>query len=408
MNNQRLMRLVMAFFAVLITARGAFVADGDGAKKAAESVNAFAFDMYSELANDNGNLFISPYSIASAMAMLYAGTSGEAEREVGGVMRYPEGLHPAMRELRNALEKGGTGELSVANAIWPDSGLKLLPAYLGIIRNYYGGKVTQFDYRKKWRDAEDAINRWTAENTRGMIKKVFEPDALKPEPVPGGEEVTSLVLTNAVYFFSKWIMPFEKKRTADGIFFGATKRGETKFMEQTNLFPYFETEDFQLLEMPYEKERRSFVVLLPRKRDGIKSLEAALTAGKFADWRASAKRNRDVYVYIPKFELEWEKELVPVFESLGLKRIFEPSADNFKKLTEAQDEMRVSRIIHKTKITLDEEKTEAAAVTAVVVMGIKSAPPEPYEFRADHPFVFFITDNATGAILFMGRFSDPM
>jgi serpin B len=405
MNNQQLVRLILAFLAVLITAGGAFAADGAaaGAKKAAESVNAFAFDMYAELASGEGNLFMSPYSVSSAMAMLYAGTSGEAEREVRDVLRYPEGLHPAMKELRDALEEDGNGELSVANAIWPDLGFKLLPAYLEIVRNYYGGEVTQFDFSNEWRDAEDAINKWTAEHTRDMIQSIFRRDDLMPR----GRDVTSLVLTNAVYFFSKWKEPFQKDLTSDGIFFGATER-ETKFMRQMNSFPYFETEDVQLLEMPYEDGRRSFVALLPKERGDIKSLEAALTAGKFAEWRASARRNK-VDVYIPKFELEWEKDLVPIFKSLGLESIFESSRDNYKNMTETSDEMRVSRIIHKTKITLDEEKTEAAAVTAIGIIRTTSIRPvsPPYEFHADHPFVFFIADNSTGAILFMGRFSDP-
>ena len=405
MNNHYLVRLVLAFCVVLITAGVAFAVDGDfsGAEKAAESVNAFTFDMYAELADEDGNLFISPYSISSAMAMLYAGTSGEAEREVRDVMHYPEGLHPAMRELRDILGEGGMGELSVANAIWPDSGLKLLSAYLGIIRDYYCGEVTQFDYVKKWRDAEDVINEWTAERTRGMIKSIFERDVLKP----AGNETTSLVLTNAVYFFSKWEEPFEKKLTSDGVFFGATER-ETKFMRQVNSFPYFETEDFQLLEMPYEDGRRSFVVLLPREKDGIKSLEMALTAGKYAEWMRSTDYDK-VNVYLPKFELEWGKDLAPVFKSLGLKSIFESNRENFENLTVTKELMRVSCIIHKTKITLDEEKTEAAAVTAVIMPTATAIEPvsRPYEFRADHPFVFFIADNSTGTILFMGRFSEP-
>ena len=405
MNNQQIMRLILTFFLILIPARGAFAAEetAAGAKSAAESVNAFAFDMYAELANSEGNLFISPYSISSAMAMLYAGTSGEAEHEFRGVMHYPEEIHPGMSELLNSLEADGTGELSVANAIWPHSGLRLLPSYVSVISDYYGGEATQFDYENNWRDAEDAINDWTAQNTRDMIKSLFRRDDLAPR----GREVTSLVLTNAVYFFSEWRQPFDKDRTFDSIFYGAAE-SETEFMNQLNSFPYFETEDFQLLEMPYEGGHRSFIAVLPRERGGIKSLETALTAGNFADWRASARRGR-VDVYIPKFELEWEKELAPVFASLGLKNIFELSRYYFRNMTDSNDEMRVSRIIHKTRITLDEEKTEAAAVTGIGMVGVTSVQPvlEPYEFRADHPFVFFIADNSTGAILFMGRYSEP-
>ena len=405
MNNQQMARLFLIILMTLITAGVTFAADGAPAenKTAAESVNAFAFDMYAELANGDGNLFFSPYSVSSAMAMLYAGTSGEAEREVRGVMRYPEEIHPAMRELRIGLDADGAGGLSTANAIWPDSGIKLKPSYLEIIKDNYGGEVTQFDYANNWRDAEDAINKWTAEHTRDMIKRIFQRDDLMPQ----GREVTSIVLTNAVYFFSKWKEPFEKDLTTDGVFFGASEC-DTKFMSQENSFPYFETESFQLLEMPYADGRRSFIAVLPRERDGIKSLEEDLSAGKFTDWRAGARLEK-ADVYIPKFELEWERELAPVFKSLGLESIFESSRDNFSNLTETRDEMRVSRIIHKTKITLDEEKTEAAAVTAVTVVGTTAVMPVSplYEFRADHPFVFFIADNPTGAILFMGRFSEP-
>ena len=405
MNNQQVMRTVMIFVIVFFTAKAALASETaePGFKPAAESVNSFAFDMYAGLSKEDGNIFFSPYSISSAMAMLFAGTSGEAEREAREVMRYQEDIHPSMSELRNELEAGAEGELSVANAIWPDIEFELLPSYLSIIGDYYGGEVTQFDFRLKWRDAEDAINMWTAERTRGMIEDLFQRDDL----MPNGPDVTSLVLTNAVYFFSKWKEPFEKEDTSSGAFFGETEQ-ETEFMTQTNTFPYFETEDFQLLEMPYEDGRRSFVALLPREQGGIKSLEASLAAGDFAGWRERAPRER-VRVYIPKFELEWEMELAPVFKSMGLQSIFERSRDNFKNMTNIQDELCVSRIIHKTKITLDEEKTEAAAVTGIAITRTTAAfpPREPYEFRADHPFIFFIADNQTGAILFMGRFSEP-
>jgi serpin B len=400
--NKWLLWLIMMFPVAFMPVCPAFADDAE--KSAAKSVNAFAFDMYRNLIkSENGNIFFSPYSISSAMAMLYAGTSDEAKREIHAVMRYPDDTHLAMRELREILDEGASGDLSIANAIWPDSRLELLPSYVNTIKENYGGEVTQFDYLSKWREAENAINSWTDLRTRGMIKNIIPQGSLQPK----GEMATSLVLTNAVYFFSEWFHTFNKNSTRDEVFYG-TSEEKTKLMRQTNSFPYFETEDFQMISLPYKSGKRSLVVVLPRRRDGIKQLEESITSENFSDWRTSSAREQ-VTVYLPKLEMEWNTDLSERFQSMGLENIFKFSVNNYKNLTsDRKYPMCVSQIFHKAHVIIDEEGTEAAAVTAIIMAGTTSMPPSrTYEFRADHPFIFFIADNATGAILFMGRYNKP-
>ena len=394
MNWTKLICLILAPLAMTMPARQSFASD------AAVAVNGFAFGMYSELSSGSGNIFFSPYSVSSAMAMLYAGASGEAEREIRSVMGYPEAAHRAIRGLREILEAGG--DLAVANAIWPDAGFAPLPSYVATIREYYGGDVTQFDYRTEWREAEDAINRWTDIKTEGMIKRVLDRGALKPQD----DTETAIVLTNAVYFFSRWRYPFPAKDTAEGTFFGGAEKN-MEFMTQINRFPYYETELFQLVTIPYESGKFSMTVVLPKERDGINSLESGMTFGKFLEWRASS-RVESVNIRLPKFELEWEKDLADDFKALGLRSAFSLSRDNYSNMTaDRTHTLKVSRIIHKARARVSESGTEASAVTAIGMVRVTAALNPPKEFNADHPFIFFITNDDAETILFMGRCVNP-
>ncbi|MDR1966609.1 MAG: hypothetical protein LBQ36_07845, partial [Synergistaceae bacterium] len=192
---------VTVFLAV--PAMAADGAEGAGAEEASGAVNLFAFDLYKTLASERENVFFSPYSVSSAMAMLYAGASGDAERELRGVMRYADGIHESMGALNSAIADGAPATVLVANAVWPDLTTELTPSYLRTVREHYGVDVTRLDFRTKWLTAEDAINKWVDEKTKGEIKSLFERNSLAPK----GDLFTAIVLANAVYFKSDWHKP---------------------------------------------------------------------------------------------------------------------------------------------------------------------------------------------------------
>jgi serpin B len=381
--------------------------DVTGMEKSSEAVNSFAFELYKELSPGKGNVFCSPYSISSAMALLYAGTAGDALREVGEVLRFDGDIHQSMSELKRSLENsGGNAEISVANALWPDISMKLLPSYVDTVKKYYGAENRQLDFKTNWRKAENTINKWVNDKTKGEIKSLFERDSL----APAGDLVTALVLTNAIYFKSDWLLPFNEKRTTEEPFYGALSEETVKMMSRTDYFDYFGADEFQMIRLPYEGKKFSMTVILPKEGVDLNALTENLSLAKYREYSGEMRRQK-ISVFFPKFELDMKYELVGVFKKMGLRSVFEPNSDNFSNLgvTDSGYPLYVSRIVHKAKVKVDETGTVAAAATGVAVVMATSAGPgrEPPVFRADRPFAFFITDDTTGAILFLGRYSQP-
>jgi serpin B len=391
----------------------------DAAKSASQSVNAFAFDMYRVLAgNGMGDVFFSPYSISAAMAMLYAGATGEAEEEIRDVMRYAPDVHDSANSLRNVLDATALNapvELLVANAVWPSNKMKLLDEYRQTVKKYYDAELTELDYAEKWREAEDTINRWTEERTRGVIKELIPRDLL----IPGasGEAETAFVITNAIYFKSGWKHKFPVSDTKDMPFYkcGGKNPVNVKMMRQRiGEISYFDSPEFQMLRLPYGAINYSMVVILPKdgktgwvKSTELSSLESGLTYEKFAEYLSQMK-NVTVNLYLPKFEAGQNLDVVKNFQHLGLKAIFEYRPDTLDGMHEKDGRLyRVTNILHKTHVSVDEIGTEAAAATAIIGWSFIGAFefPETVEFRADHPFMFFIMNR--GTILFMGRYAGP-
>ncbi|MEN6450681.1 MAG: serpin family protein, partial [Thermoguttaceae bacterium] len=218
--------------------------------------------------------------------------------------------------------------------------------------------------------------------------------------------MTRLVLTNAIYFKGSWLKPFDKKLTQDEDFnVSAERKVKMKLMHQKTSFGYAETETLQTLEMPYAGRGLSMVVLLPKKVDGLSELEKSLSADML-DSIVSNLRNREVITAIPRFKLETSFQMNPTLRALGMKLAFSPEAD-FSGMS-TQEKFYVSDVIHKAFVDVNEEGTEAAAATGVMVRATALRHPEPTPvFRADHPFLFLIRDLRSGAILFMGRMTDP-
>lgn len=364
--------------------------------------NAFAFDLYSKLRAADGDVVFSPYSVSSALAMTWAGARGETEKEMAATLHFglgQEKLHPAMAALTKDLNKrGGEGkyELAVANKLWGQTGMKLLEPFLDITEECYGAGFEETDFAAGPEKARKAINDWCEKMTRGKIR----------EPVPQGaiSGATRLVLANAIYFKGMWASRFDKANTRDRTFtLGSGAEIETPTMWQKEEFRYGKFEDMSALEMDYVGEDLSMVILLPDKHGGLADLEDKLNVANLDKWLGGMHKTK-VDVTLPRFKIEYGEELSKVLSEMGMPSAFDSGAD-FSGMTGGRD-LFISKVIHKAMIDVNEEGTEAAAVT-VVVMEKTAAKPMNIEFHADHPFVYMIRDKKTGGILFMGRLTDP-
>jgi serpin B len=390
------------------------------APKAAAAVDSTAFfaDLYAKVADGQaGNLFFSPTSIDTALAMTYAGAKGQTATQMATALHYPgttEEVNAAfamlLKTLNNPPEvatwddkgqpiKKPAYQLVVANALWGQQGYPFQPAFTDLVQKSYGAGLNSVDYRQAER-ARTTINDWVAKQTKDKIKDLIGPGVLTP--------ATRLVLTNAIYFKSNWADRFQKEATEDGPFkLSADKSVDVPMMHQTHAFGYLEKDDLQLLELPYTQGELSMVILLPKKIEGVAGLEKSLTAENLRAWFKDAK-SESVEVTLPKFTFSGELGLASTLQAMGMKDAFDPGKADFSGMTSAE-RFVISAVIHKAFVAVDEEGTEAAAATAVVMksLAMRSWPQEPKIFKADHPFVFLIRHNATGEILFAGRLANP-
>ncbi len=377
------------------------------AKDKAEVVreaNAFAFDLYARLKDEKDqrgkNIFCSPFSISSALAMTYAGAMGNTAAEMAKVMHFDlkeQQLHPAFADLTDNLNRRGRKgafKLAVANRLWGQKQYGFLPGFLHLNRLYYGAGVERLDFVKDPDGSRKIINAWVEKQTQDKIK-----DLLKP---PHITRDTRLVLTNAIYFKGDWARQFDKKRTYDVRFqVSADKKVKAPLMNQTARFPYMQGAGFQALELAYKGDELAMVVLLPARKSNLAALEKKLNAKSLNAWLGKL-REQKVIVGLPRFKVTWDLDLKKTLISMGMIDAF--GAADFSGMTGTRD-LFISAVVHKAFVAVDEEGTEAAAATAVV-MGRTSLPRYPV-FRADRPFVFLIRDRKTGSILFLGRVVNP-
>ncbi|HSW00737.1 MAG TPA: serpin family protein [Sedimentisphaerales bacterium] len=379
---------------------------------------AFALELYKQLRAGEGNLFFSPYSISTALAMTYAGAREDTAREMAETLRFsmaPERPHPAFAELQaglNKVQEGGVIKLSVANSLWPQQGHSFLDEYLSLVEKYYGVSITSLDYSTDAaREASrQTINRWVAVKTQDKIRELLQPG--RPS------ELTRLILTNAIYFDARWLSEFDPERTRPGAFYFSVGRSiSVPMMHQTEVFRYGVDSSVQILELPYRKDERSLpfffdpneglsmLILLPARVEGLSQLEQRLTVENLTRWRSQLKE-QSVVVSMPRFRMTWKAEMKGVLQRMGMEKAFQWPGANFAGLDGDPNWFYIGQVIHKAYVDVNERGTEAAAATAVEMM-MMGMPPKPPEFRADHPFLFLIQDNRTGSILFLGRVVDP-
>jgi serpin B len=369
--------------------------------------NLFAFDAYGRLRETkDGNLFFSPFSISTALAMTYAGAAGETAAEMSDALRFDpdqENFHPSYGALVASLDRGealGGYRLSVANRLWGQTGYSFLDEFLSVCDEHYGAGFEGLDFLADPDGSRETINAWVEDMTEEKIKDLLPPGSVNA--------LTRLILTNAIYFKGDWASRFDDADTFEGDFVkedGSVVR--TPMMAQTEVFGYSRAGDFAMLELKYEGGDLSMLVLLPDSADGLGTLEENLDYGTLQSRRAMIVEE-EIEVYLPKFEFTTGFSVKGILRDLGMSAAFEPpgagEGADFTGITEAR-ELYVTDVIHKAYVKVNEEGTEAAAATGVVVGGT-SAPEHPV-FRADHPFLFLIRDNVTGSILFMGRVVDP-
>ncbi len=381
--------------------------------------NNFAIRLYQKLrkAKQNENLFFSPYSISTALAMTYAGARGKTETQMAEVLGFPTSLpeqahipaksgpvlndtefHSAfgaiIKDLNQRGEKGAY-ELVIANALWGQTGYGFLEEFLSSVKTNYGGHLNEVDFSAAAEAARKTINTWVEEKTKDKIKELIKKGVL--------DRLTRLVLTNAIYFKGNWASKFKGENTKDAPFtLPSGKKVDVPMMNQKADFGYMETDTFQALELSYVDDELSMIIFLPGQNHSLANLEQSLTIDNLSKWLAEV-RKREVTVFIPKFKMTSQFGLADVLKSMGMTDAFSTRAD-FSGMTGKKD-FYISAVIHKAYVDVNEEGTEAAAATAVVMK--TTAVMRPLVFRADRPFLFLIRDNVTGSILFIGRVTNP-
>jgi serpin B len=394
-------------------------AQGADTKVAVDAVNGLSVDLYKKLASqEKGNLFFSPYSISDALAMTYGGARGATAAEMAKTLYFPAEqltLHKSFSEFNNnleAIQKKGDIKIDTANAVWLQSDFANDPVwgyfkckadYLQSLKDYYKSGLNQVDYRDTSKSAfiRDTINAWVEQKTNNKIKNLI------PLDVP--DQDTRLILVNAIYFKGTWQDEFNKKNTKPMPFYlhdNETK--EAQMMYQRASFQYAEDKDVQVLTMPYEGYDLSMTIILPKEKNGLAAVENGLTTEKLS--KMVNIRICEVDVYLPKFKLESEFTLNDTLKKMGMPLAFDGNNADFSGMADFPPgyHLYISKVIHKAFVDVYEEGTEAAAATMVSVNSSSSASfDEPKIFRADHPFIFLIKDNKTGAILFLGRYVKP-
>ncbi|MCK5215547.1 MAG: serpin family protein [Candidatus Omnitrophica bacterium] len=365
----------------------------------------FGFDLYQKLKGRKGNLFFSPCSISTALAMTYAGARGETEKEMAEVLRFSlerEPLHSAFSKLQSelkAIRDRGHIKLSIVNSLWAQEGYIFLDTFFNLNEKYYGAGLNFVDFVTQTEAARRTINIRVEDETQQKIKELIKPGMLS--------RLTTLVLCNAIYFKGDWLSQFDKKKTQDADFYiSKNEIIKVPIMSQKSKFKFKDFNDFSAIELPYEGDDLSMIVFLPAKVDGLAELERNLTNDNVKIWidELTGSYGAKILVNLPKFKITCESELSEILGGMGMRNAFSLPPADFSGMTGKRD-LFISKVIHKAFVDVNEEGTEAAAATAVVMETLAIS--RPLIFRADHPFVFLIRENTTGSILFIGRIVDP-
>jgi serine protease inhibitor len=361
----------------------------------------FGFKLFSEVLKQDRqkNVFVSPSSVAIALSMTYNGAGGTTQQAMAKALELKglslQEVNQANSDLKALLQQSDPKvELTIANSLWTKQGVNFKSAFLESNKTFYDAQVTTLDFSSP--AAPKEINTWVNRNTRGKISEIV--DSIDPQQV--------MFLVNAIYFKGKWTTEFDKQQTSDRPFFltnGSQKQHPT--MQQRGEYRYFETEQFQAVSLPYGKGRTSLYVFLPKKESNLTAFSKTLTAENWQTWMKKFGK-REGLIQLPRFKMEYEIELKKALSALGMGEAFDRQRANFSNLGDVP--LSIDEVKHKTFVEVNEEGTEAAAVTSVGIRATSvQVDNQPFEMKVDRPFFCAIRDNKTGSILFMGSIVDP-
>jgi serine protease inhibitor len=368
---------------------------------------AFGLGLFRQLADarPNDNVIVSPLSAGLAISMLANGAQGETlagiQRTLATTDMDMETLNATNAALTEAL-RGGDVELAIANSLWARQGVPFLPAFMERNRRFYGAEIATLDFGTP--QAAARINRWASDKTNGRITRMVEDG-----PLPGD---LILYLMNAVYFKGRWQDEFVASQTRPMPFHAPGGRTvQRPMMQRTGEYGYLRGEGFQALRLPYRGGRFAMYVLLPDQASSVAALRGRLAPDAWAQWMGGFGAPREVRVVMPRYRVNVEAGLNRPLQAMGMADAFSQVRANFRSmLTEeylARGNAYVSEARQKVFIEVNEEGTEAAAVTGIEVR-TTSAPPQPVSFVVDRPFILAVRDDQTGALLFIGQVNDPV
>ncbi|WP_224247508.1 serpin family protein [Hyalangium gracile] len=376
----------------------------------ATSSNAFAVELWGRIRETAGNLAVSPASLTLALTMAWGGARGETAAEMKQVLHFEGSAEDVMGSAGRLLQawntSAGPALLRLASRLFGAKDFAFEPPYLERTRTAFGAPLEPVDFRADIEATRRLINDWAAHRTEGRIPELLPPGSLVPE-------VTRLVLVNAIYFKAAWAQPFSEELTQREPFFVAPQAPrDVPLMHRTGDYRFAQVDGVKVLELPYEGGELSMLFVLPDAVDGLEAIERKLTSAQVADWIDALSRER-VHVVLPRFEVNpgGSLELGRVLGEMGMARAFDPDRADFTGMANPKnpaERLHISKVFHKAFVKLDEKGTEAAAATAVVMISRTAMRPgKPKDFRADHPFLFFLRDIRSGMLLFMGRVADP-
>lgn len=415
--------LCMSLLSALISNLSAATA---GTSPATKAINALGLELLAKASKPDSNALLSPYSIQSALAMTYAGADGTTHSEMAKALHYPgneEELHRSFASLQQDLgeiqkstaeiaqrskEWGGPSEpitLTVANRLFGQKDYEFRAAFLSLLKDTYAAPLQQLDFAHDYSRARLEINNWVDDRTRHRIRDLIPPTGLN--------EVTRLVLVNAIYLKAPWQTEFYPGATKPLAFhINGRDPHEVPTMFRQGTFGYAHRAGFSVVTIPYSGGDLQFLIILPDAADGLPALESSLAPAMLAD--CANPGTAELKLYLPKFTLNSPLiQLAPALESLGMKTAFDhpEGSANFDRMAPRKpgDYLCISEVFHKTFLNLDEKGTEAAAATAVAVRAGAAfrEQPQPIELRVDHPFLFAIQHRSSGTCLFLGRLTDP-
>ena len=370
-------------------------------EKTIKGNNTFAFSLYEKINDEEENVFFSPYSISSALAMTYNGAEGVTQKEMMEVLKFSdnkEELSSDFRRLNQDLSslKQKDLKLHIANSLWCQENFNFKQEFLDLNTKYYDAGIQKVNFEENYKEVRNEINKWVEDNTNNKIEELIQKGML--------DAMTRLVLVNAIYFKGMWEFPFKPENTKEDTFYVYSEcMTKTDFMNREMSAKYFKDDLAEVIELPYAGKSLSMMIVMPKKKYGMKELEEKLDQELYNTYRKSVYTKK-VKVSIPKFKINAGYELNDPLSGLGMESAFGKNA-NFSGMTDKTD-LYISNVVHKSFVEVNEEGTEAAAATGVV-MRKTTAIMDSVKFEADHPFIFFIKDNKTGSILFMGRVMNP-